>query len=221
MTGKKLVIIVIGGLGLLSFAVSFVLSTFLGGSPQPASAGPAGEGASGAQGRALAQMSGLGQPAVLPKAKQLDELIKEVRFRIQEYRRKQEALERREKRLRLAEELLKKQAKDLESLRMELVAPLTGLRETKAKLEQTRILIAKQEETNLKRTAAVYEKMDATSGGGIFVQMCADGQESDAVKILYCMSERAAAKLLAEIERTDQPLAAKLSAMMKRIQPEE
>ena len=221
MTGKKLVIIVIGGLGLLSFAVSFVLSTFLGGSPQPASAGPGGEDASGAQGRALAQMGGLGQPAVLPKAKQLDELIKEVRFRIHEYRRKQKALERREKRLGLAEELLKKQAKDLESLRMELVAPLTGLRETRAKLEQTRILIAKQEETNLKRTAAVYEKMDATSGGGIFVQMCADGQENDAVKILYCMSERAAAKLLAEIERTDQPLAAKLSAMMKRIQPEE
>lgn len=219
MTGKKLVIIVIGGLGLLSFAVSFLLSTFLGGSPQPASAGPAGEGATGAQGQALAQL-GLGQPAVLPKAKQLGVLIKEVRFRIHEYQRKQKALERREKRLRLAEQLLKKQAKELESLRMELVAPLTGLRETKAKLEQTRILIAKQEETNLKRTAAVYEKMDATSGGGIFVQMCADGQENDAVKILYCMSERAAAKLLAEIEGTNQPLAAKLSAMMKRIQPE-
>ena len=216
MAGKKLVIIVMAGLGVISFAVSFTLSTLLGGPPQPASAGQSDKPQ---QAGALGQLPGIGSASVLPKAKQLDELIKEVRLRIDEYRRREKQLEKREKRLHLAEELLKNQAKELEALRVELVAPLTGLKEIKEELDQTRILISRQEEANLKRTAGVYEKMDSASGSAILVQMCANKQETDAVKILRYMSERAAAKVLAEMP--DKSLAAKLSEMMKRVQPQE
>ena len=215
MSGKKLVIIVIAGLGALSFAVSFLLSGRRG---APPAAPPADQAAqAGSQLQQQMALAGLSEDVQLqPKAKQLDELIRDVRMRIAEYRHKVEKLEQREQRLRLAEGLLKTQAKDLEALRMELVAPLTRLKEAKAELEQGRVRIAQEELKNLKRLATTYEKMDATSGSEALTAMCANKQEDDAVKILYFMSERSAAKLLAKMP--DKTLVAKLSGKIKKIQ---
>lgn len=210
MAGKKLVIIVMAGLGIVSFAASFVLSGLLGGSPEPAPAAETAGATPPTPGAELAAAEG-----VVPKAKHLEELIKELRLRIAECREKESRLEQREMRIGLAEELLKKQAKELESLRMELVAPLTQLKEAKAELERTMVVIARQEEANLKKTAAIYEKMEPAAGGAILSQMCANQQEQDVVKILHLMSERSAAKVLAEMP--DKSLAARLSEKMKRI----
>lgn len=216
MGGKKLVIIVMAGLGVVSFALSFLLSSMLG-APQPSSAEEA-PGQDGAQ-QDLGPLSPARAASVVPRAKQLDELVKEVRLRIGEYQRKQANLEKREKRLTLAEELLKKQAKELEALRMELVAPLNGLREARDELERSRVLIAKEEEANLRRIAAVYEKMDAAKAAERLSQMCNNQQEADAVKILYNMSERSAGKVLQEM--TDVSLVARLTGMMKKVQQQQ
>jgi flagellar motility protein MotE (MotC chaperone) len=215
MRGKKLAIIVMAALGVVSFVVSFLLSGWLGDSPQSAQAGTED---------AAAQQQELDLPELAaaapapPQVKELDELIREMRLRMAEYSKKDKQLQQREKRLQLAQELLKKQATELESLRMELSTPLTRLKEAQAELQQSRVSIAKQEEANLKKTAAIYEKMDPASGSEYLTEMCANKQEQDVVKILYLMSERSAAKVLAEM--TDTSLAARLTEMMKRIQQE-
>jgi len=218
MAGKRLMMVVVAGLAVVSFVAAFVLSSLFGAAPERSQAGQT-VGAPAEAGTVGAARSGrVGSVVVTPPAEMLDELIKELRSRIDEYRDKDRQLEQREKRVRLAQESLKKQAKELEDLRMELVVPLTRLKEAKAELEQSRIRIAKAEEESLKRTATIYDKMDSESGSEILAQMCANKQEADAVKILQFMSERTAAKALAAMQ--DRSLAAKLSEMMKRVQQE-
>ena len=77
------------------------------------------------------------------------------------------------------------------------------------------MVIAREEEENLKRTATIYEKMDSRSGSRILVAMCADGRQDDAAKLLYYMSDRSAGKMLADM--TDAKLAASLSERLKKI----
>ena len=117
----------------------------------------------------------------------------------------------------MTEVLLKDGAEELENLRMKLVMSLTRLQDKIAELERTRIRISIQEKTEIQKTAAIYEKMDAASGSQILVEICINNVE-DAVKILYYMSERSAAKLLAEIP--DKSLAAKLFQKIKVINEE-
>jgi flagellar motility protein MotE (MotC chaperone) len=152
------------------------------------------------------------------KERELDRLARELRLKIGVYNGKQRELEKQQKRIHVAEELLAQHAKELEALRMQLVAPLTRLREAKADLESTRVLVAKEEKANLKHTAAIYEKMDTAIGGEILTSMCKNSQEDDVVKILFYMSERAAAKLLAEIP--DKDIAAELCQKLKKVQEE-
>jgi len=97
--------------------------------------------------------------------------------------------------------------------------PLTRLQDKIAELERTRIRISTHEKTEVQKTAAIYEKMDAASSSQILVEMCTNNEE-DAVKILYYMSERSAAKCLAEISNSDKVLAAKLSQKIKIINEE-
>ena len=50
--------------------------------------------------------------------------------------------------------------------------------------------------------------------------MCKNEQEDDVVKILYVMSERAAAKVLGKIGETNAELGARLVSKVKRIRQE-
>jgi len=159
---------------------------------------------------AAAAISALG-----PKEKVVEELTRELRQKIEEYRHKLAQFEKREKRLALATENLKKQASELDNLRIQLVAPLTRLKEAQAKLAQSRVMIKKEEEANLKKMAEIYAKMDAGEASKILVNIYDSGQESDAAIILHFMSQRSAAKLLAAI--SDKSLAARLCDRMKRI----
>lgn len=97
---------------------------------------------------------------------------------------------------------------------------------------KSRIEIDKNEQTNLLTLAATYDKMDVTSASKIVTNMCMSdesekGQEKkieessgsfdDAVKILYYMTERTKAKLLAELATSEPQLAAALSQRLKQI----
>lgn len=157
---------------------------------------------------------GSSEAALRQKERQLEELVRDLQGRIAECRRREEELAQREKRIAAAQDMLKTQAQELENLRIQLVAPLARLKEAKSELQQSQILVAQQEKENLKKTALIYEKMDAASGCRILEAMCANRQEADAVKILHYMSDRAAAKLLSEI--TDKQLAANLTEKMKQ-----
>ncbi len=158
-----------------------------------------------------------GDSKLSPKETQLDELIREVRLKMAEVKQREAALDERESRLTIAQDQLKKQAKELEGLQIQLLAPLAAIKDEQEKLEKGRVKVAVDEKVNLKRTAAIYEKMDAASGGRILAGMC-EQQMDDVVKILFYMTERSAAKILGEIQ--DKTLAARLTERLKRVKEE-
>lgn len=152
------------------------------------------------------------------KEQQLDDLAKELRRRLEECKRRQDDMDLRDQRLNVAQESLKKRADDLEAMRLQLVGPLAQLRDAQKQLESNRLMISQQEKTNIKRTAAIYEKMEPAKASRILTDMCGGTQEDDAARILFYMSERTAAKVLAEM--ADKGLAAQLCDRLKRIQEE-
>ena len=95
--------------------------------------------------------------------------------------------------------------------------------EEREKLLKSRIEIARAEKANLISIAAAYDKMDATKASEILTNMSkmqdsSDGNGfDDAVKILYCMTERTKAKLLAELTTSEPKLAAVFCQRLKQI----
>lgn len=219
MTGKLKIIILVG-IAVVGFGVSYLVSPWLAGEKTSATL-PAGEQAKDKTdefGPILASASGQTITLGMREA-ELTALIREVRLKIRDSKKKQKELEKREKRIHIAGEVLKKQAEELEALRIQLVSPMTRIKETIAELESTRIRIDKTEQANMKRIATMCEKMDTTSSSQMLTRMCENNQEDDAVKILYYMSKRSAGKLLSEI--TDITLAAKLCGKLKKVQEKE
>lgn len=201
---KKIVI-----LGVMAGA-SFALAFFLSGKSKPvehAASRPAGEMLPGALEPGL--------PNLAAREKELDELIKAVRERTDDIEKRQEKVLQRERRLAILQGQIKEQAAELEGLRMQLVTPLSRLKEAKDQLDRTRVVIATEEKDNLKRVAKIYETMDPAKSGQSVVEMCGSNQEDDAARILYMMSERSAGKVLAELG--DKGLAAKLVMKIKKI----
>lgn len=212
---KGKTILVLGGLGAASFAISAAVSVFLGPKPAPSAGGKTPTTAPA--GRLVAGLPA-GEAKLSIREKELQDLIHELQARLQECDARQKALDQREQRLTITQELLKKQIQDLEDLQVRLLGPLSTLKEEQAKLERSRLAVSRQEQANLKKTALIYEKMDPAQGGKILADMCKNQQLDDAVKILHYMNERAAANVFAEM--TDKALAAKLTARLKEIQPE-
>lgn len=215
--GKKQLILLLGGLAVVSFGISLGVSHFiLKKEPPKPSAGAQGPGGEPASMPAGVMASVV--PALSPKEKQLEDLIQELKSRVEEARKREAELDKREKRLAMAQEALGKQAKEIEDQVILLKAPLTNLQSEQKRLKDLQVSITALEAVNLKKTAAIYEKMDAASGGKVVEQMCAGSQEDDAAKILRFMSERSAAKLMQEI--SDKALVARLCDKMKRMKEE-
>ncbi len=163
---------------------------------------------------------------------QLKNLIHDLRKKMQDYENKLQILKVEEERLQTAKNVLQEDIEKLHSLQIELASITVNLKSERDKLIKSRIEIDKSEQTNLISIAASYDKMDASSASKIVTNMCMSseseaGQEKqieensgsfgDAVKILYYMSERTKAKLLAELATTEPQLAASLSQRLKHI----
>lgn len=218
MSGKKK-LIVLAALVVVSCASSFLVSRWMGGTVQPPSQDVSERGASSSRQEAfLTGLATAGAEKTESKHQQLDELVKELRLKIAELRQKEEKLRQREKWVQIAEDQLEKQANELESLRIQLVVPLTRLKEAQAKLQRSRIVIKKIEVANLRNNASILDGMDPAEGSKILEGMCTNKQMEDAVRILRYMSKKKAAKLLAEM--SDKALAAGLFERMKRLQEE-
>lgn len=160
--------------------------------------------------------------------KQLKNLVFEVREKIQEYNDKLQNLEVWEQRLQRTQDTLKEDIKNLNDLRVELSLIVTNLKDERDKLLKSRLEVAQSEKDNLVLIAATYDKMDASSAGKILISMCTsqsqpdkfDSQSSgfdEAVKILYYMTDRTKAKLLAEITTAEPKLAAFLTKRLKKV----
>jgi len=215
---SRLIILIV--LGAVSFAATFCLSYWFRPTAQPVVAGgrqPAGQVANGQQPPSAGQVN-FASNATDPRRQELVALIKEVRAKIDEYNRRQMDLDKREKRIGMAKESLDRQAKELEKLRTEIVAPLARLKEVQDQLRASRIVISKEELANIRKIALIYQTKETTAAAETIVAMCKNKQQDDAVKILYFMSERSAGKVLAAIP--DRNLVANLYEGMKRIHNE-
>ncbi|HUW17741.1 MAG TPA: hypothetical protein VMW16_00395 [Sedimentisphaerales bacterium] len=163
--------------------------------------------------------------------KQLKALVYEVRENIREYNNKLQGLEVLEHRVQVAQDTLKKDIENLNNLRVELASMVASLQSERDKLINSRVKIAEAEKANLMSIAAAYDKMDVSSASKILTNICVMGDSQgqrkgyegrgagtdDAVKILYYMTERTKAKLLAELVNSEPKLAAVLCQRLKHI----
>ena len=157
---------------------------------------------------------------------QLNNLIHELRNKMQDYDKKVENLKVREQRLQLTQDILKQDIEKLNNLQIELASITANIKSERDKLIKSRLEIKQTETNNLASIAATYDKMDSSSASVIISNMCTTdssneniGKSSldDAVKILYYMGDRTKAKLLAEMSTTKPDLAADLSRRLKQI----
>jgi hypothetical protein len=240
---SKKLIIMTAAAGLLSFAGAFVLGWLIKApppaqsldepglnQPQVASQGPlklprlqAGTIRGDGTGDSLAKRA--------MTEEQLKSLVYEIRENIREYNNKLESLDVRAQRLQMTQEMLKKDTENLNNLRIELASMVARLKSKQDKLLKSRIEVAQTEKANLMSIAAAYDRMDASSASIILTNMCMGGGRqastgtlggkdsgmNDAVKILYYMTERTKAKLLAELVASEPKLAAVLSQRLKQI----
>jgi len=206
MSKKK--IIIVAALAALSFAVALGASFLLTATPQnKAPIRQAGAGAPDANEAPPVKLS--------LQEQDFDELVRSLRQRIADCRAQTQQLNEREKQIRIVQEQLARQAQDLEDLRVKAASALAALRQERAAMEADRVHIEAEDRTNLKKTAAIYEKMDAAAGGKILSDMCSQNNEDAVVRILYYMSERSAAKTIESF--ADKKLAARLCDKIKRV----
>lgn len=234
---KKLIIITASA-GLVSFAGAFVLGWFTAPSPsghpgEPIQPEIVSAGAVPEMPRPVAGMTGVvgaasGNERKAMTEKQLRNLVFEVREKVNEYDDKLQNLVLREQRLQRTQDTLKEDIQNLNNLRIELATIVADIKSERDKLLKTRLEVAQTEKDNLVLIAATYDKMDASSASKILVSMCTsqtqpgkiDSQSrgfDEAVKILYYMTERTTAKLLAELTTAEPGLAAFLTQRLKQI----
>jgi flagellar motility protein MotE (MotC chaperone) len=212
--------------GLLSFAGTFAFAWFTKPKPQPQNT--QAKQISTDQQPIISQQDTAALAAMGPlntqvkknmSEKQLKSLIYEVREKIQEYESRLKELETQEQRLQVAQGTLKKDIKELSDLRIELTSTIVALKNERDKLEKSKVEISEIEKSNLVSIAATYDKMDTEAAGKILANMSHNQNSNidDAVKILYYMSERSKAKLLAQLSTSEPELAAFFCKKLKQI----
>ena len=153
--------------------------------------------------------------------KQLQNLIHEIRSRMQEYRSKEQYFEEETQRIDIARQGLQQEVDRLVLLREKVAVSLQQLSREKETLEASLVKINGVEKTNFQHLASTYDKMDTKNAGRILMTMASGPQVQDAVKILYYMNERTAAEVLGEIGNTRPETAVMLSLQLKRVQEKE
>ncbi|HEX42756.1 MAG TPA: hypothetical protein ENN81_11960 [Phycisphaerales bacterium] len=225
-TVNKKMIVMTAAAALLSFAGTFVAGWLTGG-PGPAAARASVDANTPDEGiitpneplanDLLATVAGVDGNGLLEK--KLKNLVFEVRERIQDLEARKQELDLREQRIQSAQETLDADASELAKLRVEVAATVATLRSEREKLAQSRVAVSKQEKANLMTIAATYDKMDPAGAAAIFSSMTKNqaGSPTDAVKILYYMTERTKGKVLGELAGTEPQLAAYFSQRLKQV----
>lgn len=241
MSRKKLIIITAGA-GVISFAGAFVFAWLTNPTPtiqpdtaeQPVTASDDSKTDLPAPEEGLEDVLGSTPEKMktVMTEQQLKNLVQDIRAKMQEYDNKLQDLGLREQRLQIAKNVLKEDIDNLNNMRIELATVISNIKSEQDKLHKSKLEVSEIERTNLISLAAYYDKMEPASASKILTNMCdpeSTGQltseekiissESfnDAVKILYYMTERTAANLLAEIAASKPELAATLCKRLKQI----
>ena len=224
---KKTHLLMMIGAGVLSFAFSFGASWYLKknqpvlpeepSDTQAASQKETSEGTFSSLPRTLRAAD---RDSLAPglSERQLQSLIHDIRDRMQEYRSREKELAKEAQRIELAHQTLQEEIDRLNQLRNKISVLTQNLDEQEQQLKKTLLQVETIEQTNFQRLAATYDKMETTQASRILANMAAGPQASDAIKILYYMSERTAAKVLGEIGNSQPDLAAMISMKLKRVQ---
>lgn len=232
---KKKMMIITAGLGVIGFAGMFAVGWLT----QPKTAGegeqdaplqanagtgatPEGTDASSAADK-IAALAGLDKRGMTDQ--QLRALIYEVRDKIKSYNDKMQELKVQEQRLQAAHQDLKKDIEAMAGLRVELAAAVAALKDEQQKLLDTKLEIEAAERANLISIAAAYDKMDSESAGKILMNMVKNSNSptssDDAIKILYFMTERTKAKVLASMAEAEPAVSAFVCQRLKRMMTKE
>ena len=214
MRGKKLLIVMIA-LGLVSFGGAFVLTQMLQGPPE--TAGSAETGGSAEDDSALA--GGADREQLSGREVDLEKLIDDLQREKEELDQRLRALDEREQRITIAADQIKKASLELESMRVQLAAPLVRLKGLIQNLEDTRVLIPKEQVARLQDNAKTLAAMTAERSAGIITSMCAGERMDDAARVLWFVPDRDRAKLLGAM--TDEKVTADLLDIVKKIRQEE
>lgn len=225
MSLKKILIMLV--LGIVSFGGAFGVGLLTNG-PQEAAAATADGTVENSTANSTATAvdtvpanplaRGSSDPQRSMTEKQLKTLIYDIRSRMEELSSRELDVEVREERLKMTMDELNSNIDDLNDLRVKLTSTVTSLQQQKDALEQTIVKISVTEKKNIQKTAVIYDKMQASSAAEIMVNMSTSSQLNYAVKILYYMSERTSAKVLAEIGKNEPALAALISDQLRMIQ---
>ena len=206
--------LLIGG---LSFGVSFLL--FKPDAPPPAVNAPSPSVEAPPKLAALPGDRDAWQEKMADTEVNFDELTRQQNARTVSLDQREAQLRAQE--LRLAEEAarLKQEIAALDSVQMQTLDALRKVHEAKNALEQSRVVITREERQNLKLLVAKYDKMPTKEAGEIFQTMCASGREDVVVRILYTMQERSAAAILAEME--NKSTSARLTELLLRVRDQQ
>ncbi|MDR4509058.1 MAG: hypothetical protein MRJ65_12650 [Candidatus Brocadiaceae bacterium] len=142
---------------------------------------------------------------------EIAKMLKELEKEKNEYERRKEHFDFKEKVLLTMQEDLEKERQELETLKQELSKFLDLVTIKKEELKQETIQIDEVESKNLKKLADVYSNMKPQKAAMIMREM----DENMAVKLLTMMDKKTSAKILETIDPT---LAVKFSKKLKLVQ---
>ena len=211
---KYLKFVVLGVLLLASFTGAFLFSS--GQAPPPVTEEPQDQSQEKENPDEKAAFAVLGKMSL--QEKEVSDFAAQLKEKLRQVRTREHLLEKREKRIQIAQAQFAKEIKETEDLRIQLNTPLNRLKKTLAKLESTGIVIRQAEKANIKKIADVYSKMQPAKCCEILETMFSNEQGDDVARILRFMPERSAGKVLGEMK--DKTIAAKLYEKMKGIREE-
>ena len=207
--GKNVLVLILAGAAVTSFAGSYIASSRLQGRGQGAATAPA---------PALGEGGEEGVQVVVPRSlrdEQVDMLARQLREQMARYEEREGELEKREEMAETVRTQMDEDTRRLNELLARVTKALTKLKEERAQVEQEQVLMSKLEVTNLGRLASYYDKMDAASASRILSTMYSGQEGETAIKILYMMGERTAAKVLQAV--ADPELAASMTTDFTRV----
>lgn len=228
-------IVIIAGIGLICFALSFTVGLFTRKakkqaaeankteSPQvveslsdnPDQIDPTSTSGIVPANNFRAKQVNLGRSLTI---KQLKSLIFEMHSKLTEFEIKEKMQAEKEGRIQMSMEELQKNVKEMEELRVKLVAQISSIKQQQTVLDEKLITIGIVEKNNIIKTASVYDKMKPLPASESMINLTKSSQLDYAVKIAYYMTERTSANLLAEITKKDPKLAANMIERMRWIE---
>ncbi len=155
----------------------------------------------------------------LPERRLLN-LIEDARNKVRDCKLREDQLDEYESQLEITKQSLSDDVKKLSNLYDQLSRQVLELKKQQQILDERIVEIKQDESERLKQLASVYDNMDETSSASIFINMITNNQLEDAAKIVFFMSDRKSAKVLAEITNEEPTVARILCTKIKNIKEE-